>query len=173
MGQVLERLEAFSGYEKKEQQPQPADIALLLQRSNTQCAFGHLIILDSLLLLLPFQIHYCSVGNFQTSSYFLVLASAPAYGDPPHRPQNKFDRRYLAIADTYNSLEQVSINQKEILKQIPVLLTVPITKEGQRIEAAIAKSITTTFAIFPSDKSGVSRATCRWGYVSRATCRPG
>ncbi|GKB70654.1 long chain acyl-CoA synthetase 8, partial [Tanacetum coccineum] len=32
---------------------------------------------------------------------------------------------------------------------------------------------TTTFAIFPSDKSGVSRATCRWGYVSRATCRPG
>ncbi|GJZ24032.1 hypothetical protein Tco_0561491 [Tanacetum coccineum] len=33
--------------------------------------------------------------------------------------------------------------------------------------------VTTTFAIFPSDKSGVSRATCRWGYVSRATCRPG
>ncbi|GJT90215.1 hypothetical protein Tco_1079060 [Tanacetum coccineum] len=71
------------------------------------------------------------------------------------------------------TIAHVSINQKEILKQIPVLLTVPITKEGQRIEAAIAKSITTTFAIFPSDKSGVSRATCRWGYVSRATCRPG
>ncbi|GJV38515.1 hypothetical protein Tco_1410992, partial [Tanacetum coccineum] len=26
--------------------------------------------------------------------------------------------------------------------------------------------VTTTFAIFPSDKSGVSRATCRWGYLS-------
>ncbi|GKC82222.1 hypothetical protein Tco_1137939 [Tanacetum coccineum] len=33
-------------------------------------------------------------------------------------------------------------------------------------------SFTTTVAIFPSDKTGVSLATCRWGCVSRATCRP-
>ncbi|PWA98957.1 WD40 repeat-containing protein [Artemisia annua] len=39
------------------------------------------------------------------------------------------------------TISQVLINQKEILKQIPVLLTVPITKEGRRIEAAIAKSM--------------------------------
>ncbi|KAI3520729.1 hypothetical protein L1887_10179 [Cichorium endivia] len=35
-------------------------------------------------------------------------AAAPAYGGPPHRPQSKFDRRYSTIADSYNSLEQVS-----------------------------------------------------------------
>ncbi|PWA82956.1 Copine [Artemisia annua] len=34
--------------------------------------------------------------------------SAPAYGGPAHRPQNKFDRRYSTIADSYNSLEQVT-----------------------------------------------------------------
>ncbi|GJR26830.1 WD40 repeat-containing protein [Tanacetum coccineum] len=39
------------------------------------------------------------------------------------------------------TITQVLINQKEILKQIPVLLTVPLTKEGRRIEAAIAKSM--------------------------------
>ncbi|KAL9993979.1 putative transcription factor C2H2 family [Helianthus debilis subsp. tardiflorus] len=33
---------------------------------------------------------------------------APTYGGPPHRPQNKFDRRYSTIADSYNSLEQVT-----------------------------------------------------------------
>lgn len=33
---------------------------------------------------------------------------SPAYGAPPHRPQSKFDRRYSTIADSYNSLEQVS-----------------------------------------------------------------
>ena len=33
--------------------------------------------------------------------------SAPAYGGPAHRPQNKFDRRYSTIADSYSSLEQV------------------------------------------------------------------
>nr|GEX92216.1 hypothetical protein [Tanacetum cinerariifolium] len=32
---------------------------------------------------------------------------------------------------------------------------------------------TTTFAIFSSDKTGISRATCRWGYLSLATCRWG
>nr|GEW21924.1 E3 ubiquitin-protein ligase RGLG2-like [Tanacetum cinerariifolium] len=37
-----------------------------------------------------------------------VHSSAPAYGGPPHRPQNKFDRRYSTIADSYNSLEQVT-----------------------------------------------------------------
>ncbi|XP_071734975.1 E3 ubiquitin-protein ligase RGLG2-like [Rutidosis leptorrhynchoides] len=35
-------------------------------------------------------------------------APAPVYGGPPHRPQNKFDRRYSTIADSYNSLEQVT-----------------------------------------------------------------
>ncbi|KAD7479561.1 hypothetical protein R6Q59_008474 [Mikania micrantha] len=35
-------------------------------------------------------------------------AAAPAYGGPPHRPQNKFDRRYSTIADSYTSLEQVT-----------------------------------------------------------------
>lgn len=36
-------------------------------------------------------------------------APAPALAyPPPHRPQNKFDRRYSTIADSYNSLEQVS-----------------------------------------------------------------
>ncbi|KVI09177.1 E3 ubiquitin-protein ligase RGLG2-like [Cynara cardunculus var. scolymus] len=36
-------------------------------------------------------------------------APAPALAYPPsHRPQNKFDRRYSTIADSYNSLEQVS-----------------------------------------------------------------
>nr|GEX16600.1 hypothetical protein [Tanacetum cinerariifolium] len=39
------------------------------------------------------------------------------------------------------TIAQVLINQKEILKQIPVLLNVPLTKEGRRIEAAIAKSM--------------------------------
>lgn len=37
-----------------------------------------------------------------------VHSSAPAYGGPPHRPQNKFDRRYSTIADSYHSLEQVT-----------------------------------------------------------------
>ncbi|XP_071706916.1 E3 ubiquitin-protein ligase RGLG5-like [Rutidosis leptorrhynchoides] len=35
-------------------------------------------------------------------------APAPVYGGPPQRPQNKFDRRYSMIADSYNSLEQVT-----------------------------------------------------------------
>ncbi|GJX75721.1 ribonuclease H-like domain-containing protein [Tanacetum coccineum] len=34
-------------------------------------------------------------------------------------------------------------------------------------------SYTTTFTTIPSDKSKPSRATCRWGYESRATCHPG
>lgn len=36
-----------------------------------------------------------------------AVIPAPAYGGPPHRPQNKFDRRYSTIADSYHSLEQV------------------------------------------------------------------
>ncbi|KAI3748103.1 hypothetical protein L6452_10978 [Arctium lappa] len=36
-------------------------------------------------------------------------APGPALAYPPsHRPQNKFDRRYSTISDSYNSLEQVS-----------------------------------------------------------------
>ncbi|XP_076903786.1 E3 ubiquitin-protein ligase RGLG5-like [Bidens hawaiensis] len=37
-----------------------------------------------------------------------AAAPAPAYGGPPARPQSKFDRRYSTIADSYQSLEQVS-----------------------------------------------------------------
>ncbi|KAI3667239.1 hypothetical protein L6452_42288 [Arctium lappa] len=38
-----------------------------------------------------------------------TLATGPALAYPPsHRPQNKFDRRYSTIANSYNSLEQVN-----------------------------------------------------------------
>ncbi|KAI3804718.1 hypothetical protein L1987_26471 [Smallanthus sonchifolius] len=40
---------------------------------------------------------------------------------------------------------QVLVNQKEIQKQIPGLVAVPITKEGRRIEAAIGKSMEKTY----------------------------
>lgn len=39
------------------------------------------------------------------------------------------------------TITQVLMNQKEIQKQIPGMLTVPVTKEGRRIEAAIGKSM--------------------------------
>ncbi|XP_024976086.1 enhancer of mRNA-decapping protein 4-like [Cynara cardunculus var. scolymus] len=45
------------------------------------------------------------------------------------------------IQSMQETITQVLINQKEIYKQIPVLLTVPVTKEGRRIEAAIGKSM--------------------------------
>ncbi|XP_024975121.1 E3 ubiquitin-protein ligase RGLG2-like [Cynara cardunculus var. scolymus] len=35
-------------------------------------------------------------------------AAAPANGAQPHRPQKKLDKRYSRIADSYNSLEQVT-----------------------------------------------------------------
>lgn len=39
---------------------------------------------------------------------YVPPAAATSYGGPTHRPQSKFDRRYSTIADSYNSLEQVS-----------------------------------------------------------------
>ncbi|KAI7758388.1 hypothetical protein M8C21_001939, partial [Ambrosia artemisiifolia] len=45
------------------------------------------------------------------------------------------------IQSMQDTLNQVLINQKEIQKQIPVLATAPMTKEGKRIEAAIGKSM--------------------------------
>ncbi|KAI3755948.1 hypothetical protein L1987_55758 [Smallanthus sonchifolius] len=40
---------------------------------------------------------------------------------------------------------QVLVNQKEIQKQIPGMVAVPVTKEGRRIEAAIGKSMEKTY----------------------------
>ncbi|KAK1417977.1 hypothetical protein QVD17_27113 [Tagetes erecta] len=43
------------------------------------------------------------------------------------------------------TITQVLMNQKEIQKQIPGLVTAPVTKEGRRIEAAIGKNIEKTY----------------------------
>ncbi|KAD4178815.1 hypothetical protein E3N88_27406 [Mikania micrantha] len=43
------------------------------------------------------------------------------------------------------TITQVLINQKEIQKQIPGMVAVPVTKEGRRIEAAIGKSMEKTY----------------------------
>ncbi|KAJ9564210.1 hypothetical protein OSB04_000176 [Centaurea solstitialis] len=37
-----------------------------------------------------------------------AAAAAPSYGAQPHRPQKRLDKRYSRIADSYNSLEQVT-----------------------------------------------------------------
>ncbi|KAJ0601542.1 putative transcription factor WD40-like family [Helianthus annuus] len=42
-------------------------------------------------------------------------------------------------------ITQVLANQKEIQKQIPGMVAVPVTKEGRRIEAAIGKSMEKTY----------------------------
>ncbi|XP_071733719.1 enhancer of mRNA-decapping protein 4-like [Rutidosis leptorrhynchoides] len=43
------------------------------------------------------------------------------------------------------TITQVLMNQKELQKQIPGMLTVPLTKEGKRIEAAIGKTMEKTY----------------------------
>ncbi|XP_024959259.1 enhancer of mRNA-decapping protein 4-like isoform X2 [Cynara cardunculus var. scolymus] len=49
------------------------------------------------------------------------------------------------IQSMQEAISQVLINQKEIQKQIPALVAVPVTKEGRRIEAAIGKSMEKTY----------------------------
>ncbi|KAJ9551251.1 hypothetical protein OSB04_015296 [Centaurea solstitialis] len=49
------------------------------------------------------------------------------------------------IQSMQETVTQVLINQKEIQKQIPALVAVPVTKEGRRIEAAIGKSMEKTY----------------------------
>ncbi|KAJ9568052.1 hypothetical protein OSB04_004018 [Centaurea solstitialis] len=58
------------------------------------------------------------------------------------------------IQSMQETITQVLINQKEIQKQIPVLLTVPVTKEGRRIEAAIGKSM---------EKAYKANSDAQWG----------
>ncbi|KAL8239152.1 hypothetical protein R6Q59_015719 [Mikania micrantha] len=43
------------------------------------------------------------------------------------------------------TITQVLMNQKEIQKQIPGMVAVPVTKEGRKIEAAIGKNIEKTY----------------------------
>ncbi|GKA86482.1 hypothetical protein Tco_0808193 [Tanacetum coccineum] len=54
---------------------------------------------------------------------------------------NDDDQIRSSTARIFGIVSKVLINQKEILKQIPVLLTIPITKEGLRIQTTVAKSM--------------------------------
>lgn len=47
----------------------------------------------------------------------------------------------VVLSQLQETIGQLLVNQKEIQKQIPGLVTVPITKEGKRIEAAIGKNM--------------------------------
>ncbi|KAI3703108.1 hypothetical protein L6452_28863 [Arctium lappa] len=49
------------------------------------------------------------------------------------------------IHSMQETMTQVLINQKEIQKQIPAMVAVPVTKEGRRIETAIGKSMEKTY----------------------------
>ncbi|KAK9065500.1 hypothetical protein SSX86_014901 [Deinandra increscens subsp. villosa] len=83
--------------------------------------------------------------------------------NPSSLPPSVFDStdssNELGISSTVPSVElilsqlhsmqeiitQVLTNQKEIQKQIPGMVAVPVTKEGRRIEAAIGKNMEKTF----------------------------
>ncbi|GKC43989.1 hypothetical protein Tco_1061711 [Tanacetum coccineum] len=91
--------------------------------------------------------------------------------EPQPQPQRKKRRIYSLKKKNRKQLNGVTFDAHGFAigdDQSPFALYI-----GAVTKAKISILITTTFTTLPSDNSMPSRATCHWGYQSRATCHPG
>ncbi|XP_071736558.1 enhancer of mRNA-decapping protein 4-like isoform X2 [Rutidosis leptorrhynchoides] len=85
-------------------------------------------------------------GSNTSSPSASVFNSTDCCNEPGISASAPSDELILSqLHSMQETINQVLVNQKEIQKQIPGMLMVPVTKEGKRIEVAIGKAMEKTY----------------------------